>query len=152
MWLASSTQSFLLETGKVLEALNSRLADELSRRSQNDKLDARLVAAEQSALEYLLHSVRVADGAAHAVVVSQLNRLLDLREWGYLRAFNLSSSACVYERVLRLVRGELNRDIRFSFQSDREHIGRTVIALLRRAPHASASRLPGAVECVQLLS
>jgi hypothetical protein len=68
--------------------------------------------------------------AAHAVTTSQLDRLLDLRTWGYLQAFNLSPSAGVYERVLKRVRQELNRHIRFSLQSDREHIGRTVIALL----------------------
>jgi hypothetical protein len=130
MWLAPATQSFLLKAGKVLEALNHKVAQELARRSQDTRLDAQLVAIEQSALEYLLHSLRAADASAHAVTTSQLNRLLDLRTWGYLQALNLSPSAGVYERVLKRVRQELNRHIRFSLQSDREHIGRTVIALL----------------------
>ena len=138
MWLAPGTQSFLLEAGKVLQALNFKVAEELARRSQNTNIDAQLVAIEQSALEYLLHSLRAADAAAHAVTTSQLDRLLDLRGWRYLPALNLSPSAGVYERVLKRVRRELNRHIRFLLQSDREHIGRTVIALL---PYASQAQM-----------
>jgi hypothetical protein len=78
MWLASSIEGFLLEAGKLLEALNSTIADELPRHSaQGNMLDAQLIAAEQSALERLLHSLQVADAAAHAVTTSQLDRVLD---------------------------------------------------------------------------
>ena len=131
IWLAPATQAFLLDAGRVLETLNTEIADELIERPvASDNLDVRLVAIEQSALERVLRTLQATDAPAHAVVTAQLDRLLDTSRWCYLRLFDLHPGTCVYERVLTRVRRELRRPIRFALQSDREHIGRTVIALL----------------------
>ena len=140
IWLAPATQAFLLDAGRVLQALNTQIADELTGCCVPiGELDARLVSIEQSALERVLRTLQATDAAAHTVVTAQLDRLLGTSRCCYLRLLHLHPATYVYERVLMRVRRELNRPIRFALQSDREHIGRTVIALLPTRP----AGLPG---------
>ncbi len=140
LWLVPSTQELLLGAGARLEVLNCNVAHELAECSlRDDALDARLVMIEQSALEHFLHASQASDATAHAVVMSQLDLLLDLRAWRQLCAFQLNPAACLYEHVLKRVRQELNRRVRFASQSDREHIGRTMMALLSCAPATTTS-------------
>jgi hypothetical protein len=128
--LSRATLDFLSKTGRSLESLNVALADRLHcREIRADDLDHFMVLTEQNIVERALQAVRATDSAVFSNVVTQLNRLLHLTEYGFCSRDG--SGRYSYARAFASVRNELRRPLDFASKEDRVRLGRRLITDLR---------------------
>jgi RHS repeat-associated protein len=129
--VSKDTGSLLERIGQTLQPLNEREAKQVASGAlgSGPKLDQQLVHIEQTAVQGVLDSFKNTDSKGYEKAINEINGSLNGLASKALQ--QLAPSDRAYSKVLAGVRKDLNRDINFANQSDREAIGNAETKALR---------------------
>jgi hypothetical protein len=131
--VSSVTGQFLWRLGAHLEDFNlERVGLIRGAETAVESLDVAMVQSEQAQVQEQLNRLKLSSTSLHAVVVTELDRILNSSGWLGACGTRYAGMA-TYRSALRRVRAQLGCAINFGDRFHRECIGGTLIGELRCA-------------------
>jgi hypothetical protein len=136
LWISGSTIEFLLRLGSYLEPINTARAASVHRSQLPPHvIDHTMVSFEQAAVQSQIDQFRIAHPEDHALAISDLDYLINGSCSLHLTWMIAESLPVTYREAMCVVRQKLGRALSFSQRSDRESVGRALIAAIRLHNH-----------------